>query len=150
VLCLHIRRGIVYAVVGDVKSSASRSNLRLAPFLIQALQGWRRETPYAKPSDWIFAKPENEREEALTSKLSRSPAAELAKNKTGITTPVGWHTFRRSIATWLIENEENVKVTQEILRHRHVGLVREGRHADEAAGSAEDRRPTPRSTETQL
>jgi integrase len=57
VLCLHIRRGIVYAVVGDVKSSASRSNLRLAPFLIQALQGWRRETPYVKPSDWIFASP---------------------------------------------------------------------------------------------
>jgi integrase len=36
---------------------------------------------------------------------------------------VGWHTFRRSIATWLIENEENVKVTQEILRHRHVGTT---------------------------
>jgi hypothetical protein len=81
VLCLHIRRGIVYAVVGDVKSSASRSNLRLAPFLIQALQGWRRETPYVKPSDWIFAKPENEREEALTSKLSRSPAAEARKEQ---------------------------------------------------------------------
>ena len=90
-LCLHIRRGIVYAVVGDVKSSASRSNLRLAPFLIQALQGWRRETPYAKPSDWIFAKPENEREEALTSKLSRSPAAEARKKQ-------GWNHYACGMA----------------------------------------------------
>jgi hypothetical protein len=45
------RRSTVYAVVGDVKSSASRSNLPLAPFLIEALQAWRRETPHAKSSD---------------------------------------------------------------------------------------------------
>jgi len=36
---------------------------------------------------------------------------------------VGWHSFRRSISTWLIENDENVKVTQELLRHRHVGTT---------------------------
>jgi hypothetical protein len=28
-------------------------------------------------------------------------------------------TFRRSISTWLIDNDENVKVTQELLRHSH-------------------------------
>jgi integrase len=43
--------------------------------------------------------------------------------KAGIVGPVGWHTFRRSIATWLIENDENVKVTLELLRHRHVGTT---------------------------
>lgn len=36
---------------------------------------------------------------------------------------MGWHTFRRSIATWLIENDENVKVAQELLRHHHVGTT---------------------------
>lgn len=36
---------------------------------------------------------------------------------------MGWHTFRRSISTWLIENDENVKVTQELMRHRHVGTT---------------------------
>ncbi len=35
----------------------------------------------------------------------------------GISGPVGWHTFRRSISTWLIDNDEDVKVTQELLRH---------------------------------
>lgn len=29
---------------------------------------------------------------------------------------MGWHTFRRSISTWLIDNDENVKLTQELLR----------------------------------
>lgn len=28
-----------------------------------------------------------------------------------------WQTFRRSISTWLIDNDEDVKVTQELLRH---------------------------------
>jgi Phage integrase family len=36
-----------------------------------------------------------------------------------ITGPIGWHTFRRSISTWLIDNDENVKVTQELMRHSH-------------------------------
>jgi hypothetical protein len=53
----------------------------------------------------------------------------------------------------LIENDGNVKVTQEIFMHRYVGttfhlyakaVTRTKRQA------REDRQPTPRSTETQL
>jgi integrase len=43
----------------------------------------------------------------------------VAAAKAEITGPVGWHTFRRSISTWLIDNDENVKVTQELMRHSH-------------------------------
>jgi integrase len=35
----------------------------------------------------------------------------------GITKIVGWHTFRRSLATLLGQNREEVKVVQELLRH---------------------------------
>jgi integrase len=45
---LHVRRGVVSAVVGDVKTDASRSQLPLAPFMLNALAAWRRETPYAR------------------------------------------------------------------------------------------------------
>ena len=41
----------------------------------------------------------------------------IAAEKAGIEGSVGWHSFRRAVSTWLIENEENVKVTQELLRH---------------------------------
>lgn len=54
---LHIRRGVVSAVVGEVKTDASRSQLPLAPFILNALATWQRETPYARPNDWIFASP---------------------------------------------------------------------------------------------
>jgi integrase len=30
---------------------------------------------------------------------------------------IGWHTFRRTYSTLLIDNGENVKVTQELMRH---------------------------------
>jgi len=43
----------------------------------------------------------------------------VAAAKAGIAGPVGWHTFRRSISTWLIDNDENVKVTQELMRHSY-------------------------------
>jgi hypothetical protein len=39
----------------------------------------------------------------------------VAAAKAGIIGPVGWRTFRRSISTWLIDNDENVKVTQELM-----------------------------------
>jgi len=120
---LHVRRGIVYAVVGDVKSSASRSNLPLAPFLIAALLAWRKETPYAKLTDWIFASPRTRGKKPYRGNSLISPQLKLAKEKAGISGPVDWHSFRRSISTWLIENDENVKVTQELLRHRHVGTT---------------------------
>jgi len=54
---LHVRRGVVSAVVGEVKTDASKSQLPLAPFMLNVLAAWRRETPYARPSDWIFASP---------------------------------------------------------------------------------------------
>jgi integrase len=41
----------------------------------------------------------------------------LSGLKSGKTMPIGWHTFRRSLATLLISNGENVKVTQSQLRH---------------------------------
>jgi integrase len=120
---LHVRRGIVYAVVGDVKTEASRSSLPLASFLVEALRAWRRETPYAKPSDWIFASSRTRGKKPYRGNSLVRRQLKIAKEKAGIAGPVGWHTFRRSIATWLIENEENVKVTQELLRRHHGGTT---------------------------
>jgi integrase len=120
---LQIRRGVVHAVVGDVKTDASRSKLPLAPFLLEALEAWRRETPYAKATDWIFASPRTRGKKPYRGNSLVRRQLKAASEIAGITKPVGWHTFRRSIATWLIENDENVKVTQELLRHSNPGIT---------------------------
>ena len=41
------------------------------------------------------------------------PAAARAK----VTKHIGWHTFRRSLATLLTSKKEAVKVVQELMRH---------------------------------
>ncbi len=46
--------------------------------------------------------------------------------KAGIIGPIGWHTFRRSISTGLIDNAENVKVTQELMPYAQSKTTLEG------------------------
>ncbi|MBV8674679.1 MAG: tyrosine-type recombinase/integrase [Acidobacteriaceae bacterium] len=114
---LTVRRGVVDGVVGEVKTDASRSQLPLAPLLLDLLAAWRRETPYARPGDWIFASPRTRGKKPFRANSLLRRQMRLAAATAGILGPVGWHTFRRSISTWMIANDENVKVTQELLRH---------------------------------
>jgi len=40
-----------------------------------------------------------------------------AARDAGISKRIGWHTFRRTTATWLLANGESIKTSQELLRH---------------------------------
>jgi integrase len=84
---------------------------------------WRKQTSYSKDEDWVFASPL-----ALGKKpywpdavLKRHvfPAAERA----GITKRIGWHSFRRTLATLLQSSGASVKTTQELLRHASPGIT---------------------------
>ena len=48
-----------------------------------------------------------------------------AAAEAGISKRIGWHTFRRSLATLLAANGENVKVVQELLRHANSTITLE-------------------------
>ncbi len=85
--------------------------------LASALENWRKRTSYAASQDWVFASPL-----ALGKKpywpdavLKRHilPAAERA----GITKRIGWHSFRRTLATLLQSSGASVKTTQDLMRH---------------------------------
>jgi len=49
------KRSIVKQRIGKVKTEASKKSIPLDDVLIDELLGWRRETPYAQDSDYIFA-----------------------------------------------------------------------------------------------
>jgi integrase len=89
----------------------------LAAPVIDSLEHWRRETPYAAPADWVFASPRMKGTKPYRGNTLVANHLKVAATRAGIIGPVGWHTFRRSISTWLIDNDENVKVTQELMRH---------------------------------
>ena len=81
------------------------------------MRAWRKESVYPSDEDWVFASPARSGRLPywFDSALSRQlrPAAKRA----GITKTIGWHAFRRSLATLLTSKKETVKVVQELILH---------------------------------
>jgi Phage integrase family len=140
---IHGREGDARVVVdGDVEELPSRAAGLVAASVFDSLARWRRETPYAAPKDWVFASPRMKEKKPYWGNNLVANHLRVAAEQAGITGTVGWHTFRRSISTWLIDNDENVKVTQELMRHSHskttLDILRESGNAIEASGTRED------------
>jgi integrase len=117
---LRVQRAIVYGVVGKCKSRASKRPVPLDPVIAEFLFNWRCKTEYNQPGDLIFAswRTKGAKPYATRSLLEKNlqPAARAA----GISGSIGWHTFRRTVATLLVHNGEDVKVVQELLRHANI------------------------------
>src|SRR6266540_4077966 len=72
--------------------------------------------------DWVFASPHYHGKTPYTYHIlfrrHIQPVIERVSGfKSSKQAPIGWHTLRRSLATLLISNGENVKVAQSQLRH---------------------------------
>ena len=113
---ISVTCSIVMQRIGDCKTEASRKPVPLDLRLAEALYDWRLASPYPLPGDWIFASPHS------NGRLPYWPGAFYrahilpAAQKLGIE-GIGWHTFRRTYATFLKANGEDVKTVQELLRH---------------------------------
>ena len=110
-------------VEGELKETKSRSNpLPLAQPVLDVLRLWRKHTPYRSDEDWIFASHYHHGKTPYTYQILFRrhilPVIErVSALRSSREAPIGWHTLRRSLATLLISNGENVKVTQSQLRH---------------------------------
>ena len=110
-------------VEGELKETKSRNNpLPLAESVLQVLRLWRENTAYRSDEDWIFASPHYHGKTPYTYQILfrrhiRPVIEKICGIKSSKEAPIGWHTLRRSLATLLISNGENVKVTQSQLRH---------------------------------
>jgi integrase len=109
-------------VEGELKETKSRDNaLPLAQPVLEVLRLWREHTPYRSGEDWIFASPHFNGRTPYTYQILFRRLRPVIERVSGLKSskqaPAGWHTLRRSLATLLISNGENVKVTQSQLRH---------------------------------
>jgi integrase len=110
-------------VEGELKETKSRNNpLPLAECVLQVLRLWRENTAYRSDEDWIFASPHYHGKTPYTYQILfrrhiRPVIERISGIKSSKEAPIGWHTLRRSLATLLISNGENVKVAQSQLRH---------------------------------
>ena len=118
-------RAIVDAHVGALKTEASGKAVPMALDLASALLDWRGTCPYNQDSDFVFGSPEmNGTQPYWPDSLLRKvihPAAVRA----GITKHIGWHSFRRTLATLLQASGASVKATQDALRHASSRLTLE-------------------------
>ena len=116
-LTLLVQRGVVHGRVGDVKTEYSRDFVPLAPELVGELLAYREHCHQTREG-WLFANPATDRpyhQEEIQKKHIK-PAAKAA----GITTTVGWKTFRHSFRSWLDQTGAPIGVQRELMRHASI------------------------------
>lgn len=114
---IRLQRGVVNQEISDLKTAGSKRPLPIPPVLVQAIGEWQKETSFRQPTDWVFASPQSDGKQPYWPGTLLKRHVQPAADRAGITKRVGWHTFRRSFATLLYANENDVKTAQELMRH---------------------------------
>jgi len=110
-------RAMVKGRVSDTKTEVSKKLVPLHLHQLEDLKAWRKEAPYPADDAWVFASHRNKgRRPYWPHMILRRHIQPLAK-RLGIEKTIGWHTFRRTYASLLKANGEDVKVVQELCRH---------------------------------
>ncbi|HWB32946.1 MAG TPA: site-specific integrase [Acidobacteriaceae bacterium] len=112
-----VRRSLVDQVGGEPKTEASRRPIPLEPALALALKTWKQQTKYSEPTNWVFASPFDFGRNPYWPSTVLQKVIQPAARDAGIQKRIGWHTFRRTTATWLLANGETIKTAQELMRH---------------------------------
>lgn len=118
-----VNKSMVKGRCGDTKTETSRKLVPLHPAQIIDLKAWLHETPYRKPSDWVFASHSMRGRQPYWPDMLRKRNLEPLAKKLGIRKKIGWHTFRRTYASLLAANGTDIKVVQELLRHANISTT---------------------------
>jgi integrase len=119
---IHIRRRWIRGKVAEPKSKKSKAPVPMASLLAKYLHAWHMETPYAKPTDWVFA---SEKTHGCTPRVGNMlcvdylrPAALKAGVKLEKGQRFGFHNLRHSLASFLVTKKKtDVKTAQRSMRH---------------------------------
>jgi integrase len=114
---IRVIRSVVDQIEGPPKTLASRRPIPMSSELASILKGWRKVSEYANPTDWVWASPQVLGKLPYWSTTVMKRHVFPATERAGITKRIGWHSFRRTLATLLQSSGASVKTTQELLRH---------------------------------
>lgn len=114
---ISVIRSIVMQVVGPCKTEASQKPIPMDSSLAEALKVWQTQSEFTAPNDWVFASLKlRGRRPYWGQSLMRHTIRPTAV-KVGISSRIGWHTFRHSFSTLLRATGADIKVMQELMRH---------------------------------
>lgn len=114
---IKLSRAIVHQVVGPMKTETSQKPVPMDDLLAEYLSRWHGESMYNQPEDWVFASSRMHGKQPYWPENLLRRHLRPAARRAGITKVVGWHSFRRTFATLLKGAGEDVKTTQELMRH---------------------------------
>ena len=114
---IRVVRSIVDQVEGPPKTLASRRPLPISSELATSLENWRKQTSFSGSRNWVFASPLALGQKPYWPDAVLKRHVYPAAKRAGITKHIGWHSFRRTLATLLQSSGASVKTTQELLRH---------------------------------
>ena len=102
-------------------SDGSEAPVPLGDLPADALQNWHRNTLHANPDDWVFPSTKMKGKTPLSASMMAKDKIRPAAIKVGIRLVsgqrFGFHNFRHSLATFLINKGKDVKTIQGLLRH---------------------------------
>src|SRR6266404_1467476 len=108
-------------VIDHLKTDGSAAPVPLGELLADALRSWHQQTLYAKPEDWIFPSTKLKGITPLSASMMTAAKIRPAAVKVGIRLVAGkrfgFHNFRHSLATFLVNRGTDVKTIQGLLRH---------------------------------
>ena len=118
-----VTKAVVKGHIGEVKTEVSKKLVPLHPYQLEDLKAWRAVAPYPDGEDWVFASHRTHGSKPYwPHMILRHHIKPLAK-KLEIDKRIGWHTFRRTFASLLKANGEDVKVVQELCRHANPNIT---------------------------
>ena len=88
---------------------------------------WHHQTPYAEPSDWMFASFKLKGRQPRTASILAADHLRPAAISAGVVLKpgqrFGFHNLRHSLATFLVNKEKDTKTVQGLLRHANVSTT---------------------------
>lgn len=110
---------------GDTKTLSSERDVPMGRVLTHYLREWHKQTPYAKPNDFVFPSARNCGRTPICSSVFCRVHLRPAAKKAGVVIPDGhrWglHNLRHSLSNWLVNKaKENPKTVQGILGHSRI------------------------------
>ena len=114
---IHPVRAVVDNHIGELKTAASGKAIPMDMALTDALLDWRGSCPYNRDTDFVFGSPEMKGKQPYWPDTMLHKILKPAARREKVTKRNGWHSFRRTYATLLVESGANVKDAQDLLRH---------------------------------
>ena len=123
---IRVEQAFRLSEITATKTKASKASVPMCESLAEFLQNWRKNSPYHRDGDFVFASDKLNGKKPRTGQMVNrcylKPAAIAAK----VIQPderFGFHSLRHSLSTWVNNATKDVKVVQTLLRHSNPDIT---------------------------